>query len=111
MKVDDFFLQFSIENIIRSDEDNLEGERREEQIRLAFQYHQIIQHYLQQSWTTPGRVMEVRPMLQHDDPSNRSVDDKRQKVRRVERKPRQAYSAKQLERLEAEFQVSSRERL
>lgn len=104
--------QFSIENIIRTDEDEenpSEWERREKQIRLAIQYHQYVQQYLQQqAWTLPGRVMEVRPMVQYETSSNlpSSIEEKRQKVRRIERKPRQAYSAKQLERLEAEFQVS-----
>ena len=130
-----FTEQFSIDNIISrsnvtgthhsnsiptsfriSHTNSIEWQSRQAAITATLHYQQLLNHYLQQSNNHVASVNLAPNDLKQ--PFQRTPQlpighqlflrlghPKRQRKHNLERKPRQAYTTKQLERLEQEFQV------
>ncbi|RWS23065.1 homeobox protein HMX2-like protein [Leptotrombidium deliense] len=108
-----FLPQFSIDRIINgSKEQSIETSDSNAQWKSlqpsfpCLHYHNLLNSYLQSSQSLfHSNVSPKKEPVNGYQSFLKINQPKRQRKQSVERKPRQAYSAKQLERLESEFQV------
>ncbi|RWS15250.1 homeobox protein HMX2-like protein [Dinothrombium tinctorium] len=116
MSSDTNSLKFSIDRIINGSKDSFVERKHHEyssqwknsHVVPCLHYHTLLNTYLHYSQTPfhPDTNSLKESESIHQFHSLIKINQaKRQRKQNVERKPRQAYSAKQLERLEAEFQI------